>query len=83
MNLREELYISGAGLTVAHVIQRKTGRRVAVLDPHRRAREAVVALLLRGMRPRAVARALDLPLGTVCALGVVGLRMVRKNQLTA
>lgn len=78
MNLREELYISGAGLTVAHVTQRKTGQRVAVLDPHRRAKAAIVTLLLGGMKPRDVARALGIPFPTVCALGVAGLRTRRK-----
>lgn len=83
MNPRRELYVSGASLAVAHVIQRRTGRRVAVLDPHRRTRAAVVAMLLRGVKPRDVARALDIPFGTVCALGISGLSMKKKIQLTA
>lgn len=78
MNLSEHIYISGAGMTVAHVTQRKTGRRVAVLDPHRRKRAAIVAMLLGGMRPRQIALALDLPMPTVCNLGVSGLRKYRK-----
>lgn len=78
MNIRQDLYCSGASMTVRYVNQRKTGRRVAVLDPARRTRAAIVQMLLGGMRPRDVARALDLPLGKVCALGVVGLRKYKK-----
>lgn len=78
MNLRELTYTSGAGLTVAHVVQQRTGQRVAVIDPHRRAKAAIVALLMRGVAPRAVARALGLPFPTVCALGISALSS-RKN----
>lgn len=81
MNLREHLYTSGAGFTVAHVTQRRTGRRVAVMDPHRRTRAAVVTLLLAGRKPRDVARALDLPLRTVCLLGIAGLTARKKISL--
>lgn len=73
MNISQHLYISGATMTVTHITQRKTGRRVAVLDPHRRKRGAIVAMLLDGMRPRQIALALDLPLPTVCKLGISGL----------
>ncbi len=76
MNVREELYRSGAGLTVAHVYSRK-GKRVAVLDPARRAKAAILQLLLSGKTPRETARALDLPLATVCALG---LRAIEENR---
>lgn len=76
MNLREELYRSGAGLTVAHVYT-KRGRRVPVLDPARRTKAAVLALLLSGLTPRQTARALDIPLATVCALGLRALEEKR------
>lgn len=78
MNLRQDLYCSGASLTIRYVQNRKTGRRVAVMDPDRRARAAIVSLLLRGVKPRDVARALDIPFASVCALGIAGLRNIKK-----
>ncbi len=74
MNIREELYVSGSGLTVRHVEQHRTGRRVAVLDPARRTRAAVVQMLLSGKTPRDIARLLDLPVHVICALGIAGLK---------
>ena len=73
MNVREELYRSGAGLTV-RVVYDKRGRRVSVLDPARRTKAAIVTCLLGGMTPREAARALDLPLTTVCKLGLAAMR---------
>lgn len=81
MNLREHLYTSGAGITVAHVTQRRTGRRVAVLDPYRRSRGLIVKMLLDGRKPREIARTLDLPLRHVCLLGIAGLRQKSKVGL--
>lgn len=78
MNLRQELYLSGAGLAVAHVYSRK-GRRVPVLDEARRRKAAILTLLQSGKSPREIARALDLPLRTVCILGVAALKKVGKN----
>jgi hypothetical protein len=78
VNIRQDLYCSGATLTVRFINQRKTGRRVAVMDPARRSRAAIVGMLLGGMKPRDVARALDIPISRVCALGIVGLRSHKK-----
>lgn len=69
MNPRLEVYRSGAGLTVAHVYSKKGGR-VAVLDPHRRARAAILKLLFDGVAPRETARRLGIPFATVCALAL-------------
>lgn len=69
MNIREELYLSGGGLVVAHVYT-KRGRRVPVLDPSRRTKAAILQVLLSGKTPRQTARLLDLPLSLVCALGL-------------
>lgn len=69
MNVREELYRSGSTLTIRYVYS-KRGRRVAVLDPHRRVRAAILAMLKGGQRPRAIARSLDMPLRTVCEIGL-------------
>jgi hypothetical protein len=74
MNVREELYVSGAGLTVAYVYQAKTRRRVAVMDTARRSRAAVMAMLVKGVPPIEVARALDMPLRAVCLFGIAGYR---------
>lgn len=76
MNLREHIYISGAGLTVAHAYPRKGGR-VPVLDSYRRTKAAILRLLLSGKTPRQTARALDLPLPLVCALGLRALEEKR------
>lgn len=76
MNLREELYRSGGGLIVAHVYTKK-GKRVPVLDPARRTKAAVLKLLLSGLTPRQTARALDIPLPTVCHLGLRALKEKR------
>ena len=73
MNVSEELYRSGASLTVREVYSRK-GKRAVVLDPHRRAKALILRLLEEGKRPRQIARALDLPLSTVCALGLAAVR---------
>lgn len=73
MNPRLELYRSGTTMTVGYVVQRKTGRRVQVIDPARRTKAVIVGLLLGGKTPRQVARELDMPLGTVCVLGLAGL----------
>lgn len=74
MNLREELYVSGGGLIVAHVYPRKGGRRIAVLDEARRTKAAIRACFRAGMTPREAARALDLPAATVIRLGLAILR---------
>lgn len=83
MNLREELYLSGAGLTVQIVYAKKGGRRVPVLDEARRTKAAILTLLLSGKSPRETARALDLPVRTVCVLGVAAFRggKLGKNPL--
>lgn len=81
MNIRRDLYCSGATLTVRYISQRKTGRRVAVMDPARRTKAAILTMLGRGMKPRDVARALDMPIGSVCALGIAALRSRPKRWI--
>ena len=76
MNVREELYRSGATLVVRKV-QTRRGRSVPVLDPHRIARGLILRMLLAGKTPRQIARTLDLPLATVCGLGI---RAVREKK---
>lgn len=73
MNPREELYRSGAGLTVRHAYA-KGGRKVPILDPDRRAKAAVASCLIGGLTPRQAARALDMPLARTIALGIAVFR---------
>lgn len=74
MNLREELYVSGGGLIVGHVYQRRGKGRIAVLDEARRTKAAIRACFRAGMTPRQAARALDLPIRTVVCLGLAIMR---------
>ena len=74
MNVREELYLSGGGLVVAHVYGRRSSRRVAVLDNARRAKAALRCCFRAGMTPRQAARVLDIPLPTVVRLGLAIMR---------
>lgn len=64
MNPRLELYRQGGGLIVRTVTS-KRGKRVAVLDPARRAKAAAAQLLDAGMKPQAVAYALGVTLDLV------------------
>lgn len=73
MTVREELCRAGAGLVVAHVYT-KQGKRVPVLDPARRRQAAILKLLMSGLTPRQTARALGIPLSTVCVLGIRALK---------
>jgi hypothetical protein len=57
MNPRLELYRRGGGLIV-RTIYIKGGRRAFVLDPDRRARAAVAALLRQGLKETEVAHSL-------------------------
>lgn len=79
MNLREELYKSGAGLTV-RVVSAKHGRRVAVLDPYRRVRAAMMALLSEGMHPRDAAHRLGIPVVFACNLALRALSEGRRAK---
>ncbi len=81
MNLREGLYVSGGGFVVRHVYPRGGGRRVAVLDPSRRTKTAILILLRRGLTPRQVARALDIPAASVFALGLALAREKRLEKI--
>lgn len=80
MNPRLELYVAGAALAVREV-RTKKGGRVIVLDEWRRAKPIILRLLLSGMTPREVARHLDLPLATVCKLGLRALS--EKNWISS